>query len=1291
MVQWDILYIGDQMVAHLIDEATRWTVLHILDRRLAIVIITGITNGWIRPHGPMKLLIADIEGGLHGEEASQWLDRWGIQMKAKEEGSHAQLVERHHDLARKIIHRVRCQLDEEGIAMPLEIVIAECALIKNLLITVAGYSPYQAVYGRLPPLLAEFEPVSDCQIDDQSAGIPGISRHHHRLRELAMQAMVEMTAKDRLRRALRSKTRTAQESLQLSVGDQVDFHRPPSTKEESGWRGPATLLQVGPPALVRWQGRVLQVRTQDLRRSLVYVVMFTNNIFFEAGSTDPVATIMSYADQLDNKVVRVGWIFDAEWRRTADSRKLSELVLAVLHVAACGFYLVGCIGARVGNGVSVLEGMVGCDNSFLWWWRRGRPELSWYHEASGSARLRLVQIFGKDDWRDTSFVQFVMTDGDSVQELRRREPDIPHLGGPWFGNLPHARRYEQPERAEPGPFQEPPELQEEDFDMPSASRQTSGTMRSSSADSSMRTSRRSASTSAATASRRSRSERGRPRPRAPDSNPTAARDDPPSVKPGGEVRERSRSRDDPDRDSGARGSGDGPPVKPDTGPRERSRSRDAPDRGRGSRDSRASSAAAGADAPLHEPVLPIKEDDAGEDESDTDSDATQEYVTTSWRYMKDQASLPAVDVECAQHDFFFAAPDADHVTEVAEERFADSRPDCVEIGIGAPLMYWVYPEVGHVRRPGPGEIYILRVFNTGKREIVVEREMNVLTLEEARAHEVEVRQAMKDELQRWAGLKAFQRFPKDQADNIIDSRWVLKWKEIDGQKQVRARLTVRGFKDLQSPELATFAGTTTRWGQRLVNQVTAQRKWRLFSADISQAFLRGLTFEQVAAMDGEVKRKVQFTMPPGSIPVLRQLEGYEDFNPVTEVLLLLRCGFGLKDAPRLWQVMLKQVMEKTGGKPLISDPQIYVYHDAKGELQMIMSSHVDDLKGGGEDQLREKVLDMIESEFGKLKRQYDRFECIGIMHEQDVATKAIWTHQQHYVLQLRPLQVDQYAMENEDSQVSLESHAAYMSLLGGIAWMTQTMAPIAVYVSYLQRQAKKPVVGDVRKINRLLKWILTNVKQLGVRFIALDMPRVRLAVVSDSAFHAMEFEGLAIRGCVIMLLETGDEVLRTGSTYRVVMLDWYSRKQNTVVRSTYAAELMALLDALGTGTLMNVALTEIVEGVSTASEMMKRQESGNLVLQMIAAIDAKAVFDAISADTIKVTTDKRMYVPTLAAREQLDRMQLRQLSWIDTMDMVADALTKGEIDRGPLLLLGVSNTWRLSGLAPVAFSARSVS
>ena len=65
-------------------------------------------------------------------------------------------------------------------------------------------------------------------------------------------------------------------------------------------------------------------------------------------------------------------------------------------------------------------------------------------------------------------------------------------------------------------------------------------------------------------------------------------------------------------------------------------------------------------------MLPIKEDD----DSDLDSDATQEYA--SWQYMKEQASLPAIDIEHAQHDFFFAAPDADHVAEAMEENSSNS-------------------------------------------------------------------------------------------------------------------------------------------------------------------------------------------------------------------------------------------------------------------------------------------------------------------------------------------------------------------------------------------------------------------------------------------------------------------------------------------------------------------------------------------------------------------------------------------------------------------------------------------
>eukprot|EP00975_Prorocentrum_lima_P057424 12044803-Prorocentrum_lima.AAC.1 len=48
----------------------------------------------------------------------------------------------------------------------------------------------------------------------------------------------------------------------------------------------------------------------------------------KAGYVSPVQTVVSYADALEATVIRVGWLFDAGWQRTRDSKGLSELTLA---------------------------------------------------------------------------------------------------------------------------------------------------------------------------------------------------------------------------------------------------------------------------------------------------------------------------------------------------------------------------------------------------------------------------------------------------------------------------------------------------------------------------------------------------------------------------------------------------------------------------------------------------------------------------------------------------------------------------------------------------------------------------------------------------------------------------------------------------------------------------------------------------------------------------------------------------------------------------------------------------
>ena len=87
-------------------------------------------------------------------------------------------------------------------------------------------------------------------------------------------------------------------------------------------------------------------------------------------------------------------------------------------------------------------------------------------------------------------------------------------------------------------------------------------------------------------------------------------------------------------------------------------------------------------------------------------------------------------------------------------------------------------------------------------------------------------------------------------------------------------------------------------------------------------------------MKDEVQRGVPLTVPPISAQILQRLPGFEDFNPLTEVLRMLRCGFGLKDAPRLWNKLLRKVLQDLGLSALQSDPQLFVWHVASGSTQL---------------------------------------------------------------------------------------------------------------------------------------------------------------------------------------------------------------------------------------------------------------------------------------------------------------------------------------------------------------------
>ena len=73
MVHWGILCHRTLLISHLLDEAIRFCAASTLADRFGASIIAAITVDWLRPLGPMRVLVADQEGGLMSDEAAQWM------------------------------------------------------------------------------------------------------------------------------------------------------------------------------------------------------------------------------------------------------------------------------------------------------------------------------------------------------------------------------------------------------------------------------------------------------------------------------------------------------------------------------------------------------------------------------------------------------------------------------------------------------------------------------------------------------------------------------------------------------------------------------------------------------------------------------------------------------------------------------------------------------------------------------------------------------------------------------------------------------------------------------------------------------------------------------------------------------------------------------------------------------------------------------------------------------------------------------------------------------------------
>ena len=126
-------------------------------------------------------------------------------------------------------------------------------------------------------------------------------------------------------------------------------------------------------------------------------------------------------------------------------------------------------------------------------------------------------------------------------------------------------------------------------------------------------------------------------------------------------------------------------------------------------------------------------------------------------------------------------------------------------------------------------------------------------------------------------------------------------------------MTLRGFKDQDANDLITFAGTASRLAQRVVVSEACVRQWPMAALDIRKAFLKGISYTELAATTNEPAREVNFELSADTVEILRQIKGFENFDPSTEVLHCTKPGTGCKDAPRCFAIKLARATNDVFG------------------------------------------------------------------------------------------------------------------------------------------------------------------------------------------------------------------------------------------------------------------------------------------------------------------------------------------------------------------------------------------
>lgn len=454
---------------------------------------------------------------------------------------------------------------------------------------------------------------------------------------------------------------------------------------------------------------------------------------------------------------------------------------------------------------------------------------------------------------------------------------------------------------------------------------------------------------------------------------------------------------------------------------------------------------------------------------------------------------------------------------------------------------------------------------------------------------------------------------------IVKCKWVFTTKRDANGKvlKYKARLVAKGFSQEEGIDYnETFSPVVRYSSIRLLLSLAAKMNLNIRQMDAVTAFLNGKLSEEIW---------------------MQQPEGYDDKS--NKCCKLLRAIYGLKQASRVWNLTINDVLLNLGLKRSIMDQCIYSM--MKNDQPIIVALYVDDiliitsLKNE-----EERIVKMLNEHF-KMKDLGEATSVLGVKINRNRKFGTISISQERYINDMlerfglseckpvnTPIDVNQ-KISSEMSPTSEEEveemgKIPYRECIGSLLFAAQISRPDISYgVNLLSRFCEKPGKGHWIAVKRILRY-LKGSKSLEIIY---GQTNNDLTGYCDADW-------------------AGDIDNRKSTTGYLFTLNggaitWNTRRQPTIALSTTEAEFMSMVCATQEALWLKQLLSELFT-------------SYDLVVKIFC--DNKGAIQ-LAKNNVFSARSKHIDIKHKFIHEKINENQV-EIEYLSTEEMPADILTK---------------------------------